>query len=260
MHERVALLRKLEPKSSGLGSYQAILEAAAGLFNQFPADDIALRDILSASGVANQTLYHSFPNGRDDIAIVLQDRFQKVILHGFGRLAETSSWGDRPDATEVNRILAACLAGAAFDYLKQNFAYLASLRRYLISHGLLHIAVHTEELEQEFSQAVQVRQAERISARELPRIVHLSARILQEMVAVALENPQYALDDLVSNTRALLRGLLQTAVKERETASAGFHVQSEAPPSIAVPPARISGAAKESIFSRILKRNKGSGT
>jgi AcrR family transcriptional regulator len=260
MNERVAFLRRLEPKSSSLGSYQAILEAAAGLFNQFPAEDIALRDILSASGVANQTLYNHFPNGRDDIAIVLQDRYQQVIVHSFNRLAEASDWSECQDAAATSRILAACLAGAAFDYLHQNFGYLASLRRYLLAHGLLSAAIDSAELEQEFQREVQLRQADRISRPDLPRVTRISVRITLEMVAIALDNPQFPLDDLVSSTRVLLRNLLQTAVKEKDAASAGFHLHCAAPSSIAVPPARISGAAKETIFSRILRRNRGSGT
>ncbi|MCM2250201.1 MAG: TetR/AcrR family transcriptional regulator, partial [Geothrix sp.] len=83
MDERIRTLRTLEPKNSGRGSYLAILEAAAGLFGQFPARDITLRDILSIAGVSNQTLYNYFPGGRDDIALSLFDRFQRTMVEDF---------------------------------------------------------------------------------------------------------------------------------------------------------------------------------
>ena len=256
MHERITSLRELEPKTSGRSSYQAILEAAAGLFEQFKAVDITLRDILNTSGVANQTLYNYFPNGRDDVAIVLKDRIQQVMTHDFHRLLEGSGRQENTPAEDAIRTIAACLAGAVFNPLKTRFAYQASLHQYLKTHGLLGIANHTKEFEAAFQGSVVSGYGNRFSKADLPRIVHLCVHFTRELAMIALENPQYPPDALEANARMFVRELLRTGMKDREAASSGILLQGGAAPPFAIPPARISEPKRESIFNRILRRRK----
>ena len=256
MHERITSLRELEPKSSGRSSYQAILEAAAGLFEQFKAVDITLRDILNTSGVANQTLYNYFPNGRDDVAIVLQDRIQQVMIHDFHQLLESSGKGEDTSAEEAIRATAACLAGAVFNPLKARFTYQTSLHQYLKTHGLLDIANHTKEFETAFQAALTARHGNRFSKADLPRIVHLCVHFTRELVAIALENPQYPPDVLEANARMFVRDLLHSGMKDREAMSSGILLKGGAAAPFEVPPARISEPKRESIFNRILRRRK----
>lgn len=256
MHERITSLRELEPKSSGRSSYQAILEAAAGLFEQFKAVDITLRDILSTSGVANQTLYNYFPNGRDDVAIVLMDRIQQVMIHDFHLLLERAGGQENTSVAETIRMIAACLAGAVFNPMKTRFAYQASLYQYLKTHGLLDITNHTKEFEAAFQAAMVSKHGNRFLKADLPRIVHLCVHFTRELATIALENPQYPPDTLEANARMFVRELLYTGMKDREAASSGVPVQGGAAPPFAVPPARISEPKRESIFNRILRRRK----
>ena len=118
MHERIRTLRSLEPVNSGRTSYLAILEAAAGLFSQFAAEDITLRDILVISGVSNQSLYNYFPGGRDDIALVLYDRFQGAMAEDFSGHIRSIKWGGPEDDAETIAYLSACLAKSVFGLLK----------------------------------------------------------------------------------------------------------------------------------------------
>lgn len=120
MDERIKTLRNLEPSNSGRASYLAILEAAAGLFGQFPAEDITLRDILSISGVSNQTLYNYFPSGRDDIAIALYDRFQRtIVIHYKNNMQSINIDGEMVEDLKIVTFLSACLARAIFGFLKR---------------------------------------------------------------------------------------------------------------------------------------------
>ena len=146
MNERVETLRGLEPRNAGRGSYLAILEGAAGLFGQFSAKDITLRDILSVAGVSNQTLYNYFPNGRDDIAITLYDRYQRTMVESFNNHISSINCNEYRDPVPVINKISACLGRAVFGLLKESYRIQSTLLDYLAEHHLLSIATHAEEL------------------------------------------------------------------------------------------------------------------
>ena len=127
MDGRIKLLRSLEPSNSGRTSYLAVLESAAGLFAQFPAKDITLRDILSISGVSNQTLYNYFPSGRDDIAIALYDRFQRTIVENFNNNIQSIKPESVQEDPEMVACLSAGLASAVFGFLKETYCLQSTL-------------------------------------------------------------------------------------------------------------------------------------
>lgn len=256
MHDRITTLRSLEPKQAGRTSYRAILEAATGLFSQFPAVDVALRDILGTAGVANQTLYNYFPAGRDDIALVLKDHYDLRILHDFEQLLESSEWGSGPSATQAATVFGAGLAGATFSPLQQDPFFAASLHGYLETHGLAIVADSREDLQEALRREAQSRCPGWFSREELPRVSHLCVRLTKEMARTSMEHPEYPLDRMESNARLVVRSLLQTAVQEWTTSSAGFKVQRSAASPSSVPPARISEQKRESILRRILKRKQ----
>lgn len=256
MHERISMLRALEPKQAGQNSYRAILEAASGLFSQFPAVDVALRDIIGTAGVANQTLYNYFPAGRDDIALVLKDRFDLDVLHAFEELLDLAPWESNAGATHASTTLGACLAGAAFGRLRQDPFFAISLHAYLETHDLTAIAGDRHDLREALCREAQTRSPGWFSREELPRICHLCVHFTEQMVKISLDRPEYPMEVMESNTRLLVRSLLQTAVQEWKSDSSGFLVRREATAPSAVPPARISDQKRESILSRILKRKQ----
>ncbi len=256
MHDRIISLRALEPKQAGRNSYRAILEAASGLFSQFPAVDVALRDILGTAGVANQTLYNYFPAGRDDIALVLKDRYDLDVLNEFERLLGSSDWDGGPGATQAATVLGASLAGAAFGRLRQDPFFATSLHGYLEAHALAAIAAGREDLQEALLREAQSRCPGMFLREELPRICHLCVHLTREMARISTEHPEYPLDRMESNARLMVRSLLQTAVREWTTSSAGFKAFRSAESPSAVPPARISEQKRESILNRILKRKQ----
>lgn len=256
MHERILNLRGLEPRQAGRNSYCAILEAATGLFSQFPAVDVALRDILGTAGVANQTLYNYFPAGRDDIALVLKDRYDLDILHDFERLLEAADWQDNPGIAQAAALLGAGLAGATFGRLRQDLFFAASLHRYLEAHGLAGIASSRTDLQQALVREAMSRCPGWFSREELGRASQLCVHLMHEMAAFSMDHTEFPLDRLESNARLIARSLLQTAVQDWTTTSAGIKAQRSSGSPKAVPPARISEQKRESILNRILKRKQ----
>lgn len=258
MNERVATLRELEPKHAGRSSYQAILETTAGLFHQFPAVDIALRDILSTSGVGNQTLYNYFPNGRDDIALVLQDRYLQAAVHAFHDLVEAADWASHQEGSAPLKLLSACLTKAVFTPINAQFVFHTSLHGYLKTHALLDLANHTDELAEAFQAEVARRLGRRIHAAELPRVAHQCAHLVRELADLAIERPDYVLEVLESNARLVVRSLLQTILKDQEIATAGIPIHAKSASGPSTPQAPISSQKRQSIFNRMLKRKKSS--
>jgi AcrR family transcriptional regulator len=259
MDGRIKELRNREPKKSGSASYLAILEAAAGLFGQFPSRDITLRDILELSGVSNQTLYNYFPNGRDDIAILLYDRTQRLMVEDFQRhLAGVDFSGLRDETTVINRV-SACLVGAVFGSMRAELPVQSALVEYLRDHHLLAIATHTEELEEALLQVLSQRIGHGFTKEKLPRVVRTSVCLAREMGAQALLDGDSDLDELESDVRRSVRSLLGTGLRDQDGPSAGHEFRSHATTPTAIVGAPISPLKRENILQRILKR-KGRGS
>ena len=258
MRNRILYLRGLEPGSSGQASYVAILEAAAGLFRQVPADAITLRDILSTSGVSTQTLYNYFPSGRDDVALVLLDRFQRALLHAFEHNNQSIPWERLGGGAEILKAISASLARATFSYLKQNREMMSGLHGYLERHHLgARTALH-RELEEALEREIVLRLGDQYSARELPQVVHLGAKVATSLADTAMSQPDFSIERLESLTRKLLRILLWIGLKEPggEEPRGAHSFPSYTPPPIAIVGAPISPAKQNSILERIYKRNR----
>ncbi len=258
MNERVQTLRGLEPRNAGRGSYLAILEAAAGLFGQFPAEDITLRDILSISGVSNQTLYNYFPNGRDDVALALYDRYQQTMVEDFNHHISFINSDECRDSSSVINKLSACLGRAVFGSLRASYRVQAALFEYLTEHQLLSMATHTDELEEALACAMTQHLGDQIEQAELSRIVRLSVRVAREIGETALESRAFGIDPLESNARLLVRTLLKTGLKSHAGNSGEYHFRYQEPGGSAIVGAPISPMKKRTILERILKR-KGRG-
>lgn len=256
MDARVKLLRSLEPSNSGRASYLAILETAAGLFAQFPARDIALRDILSASGVSNQTLYNYFPNGRDDIAIALYDRFQRTIVDNFISNTRSINPEEIQEEPQMVAYLSAGLASAVFGFLKETYCLQSTLFEYLRSHNLVFIASHAEELEEALAREITQRFGNRFVKADLPRIVRVCVRTVRGMADDAMTNGDFAIDELESSARKVVRSLLQTGFQYQDgpSGSHGFLADVNGP--FAILGAPISSSKKRGIMERILKRKR----
>lgn len=256
MDQRVKTLRGLEPKKSGRASYTAILEAAAGLFGQFPAKDITLSDVLSISGVSNQTLYNYFPNGRDDIALALYDRYQLTMVVDFNNHIRSFVPAPPPNDSEIIDQISACLARATFGFLRESREIQSTLVEYLQDHNLLMVATHMEELDAALAEALALHLGEHLSTGALPRIVRLAVGVVREIGLSALRHRTFDIDELESNARRMVRTLLSTGLKEQDRPS-GFHVFHPHPPApMAVLGVPISPAKKQSIRDRILKRKR----
>jgi AcrR family transcriptional regulator len=256
MDARVRTLRSLEPSNSGRTSYLAILETAAGLFAQFPAQDITLRDILSLSGVSNQTLYNYFPSGRDDIAIALYDRFQRTMVEDFNNHIRTVRLNENQEEVVIIRYLSACLARAVFGFLKETYALQSTLFEYLRFHHLALIANHTEELEEALMRELTLHGGGRFSKTELPRIVRLSVHTVRGIADNAMANKDFPIDKLESNARKLVRALLGTGLQSQDGPSGSHEFRSDATGPFAIVGAPISSSKKQGILERILKRKR----
>lgn len=256
MDPRIKMLRNLEPSNSGLASYQAILEAAAGLFGEFPAQDITLRDILAISGASNQTLYNYFPNGRDDIAIALYDRFQRTMADDFNGHMRSISFAEIKDDSAIIACLSACLARSVFGFLKESYALQSSLLDYLKSHHLVFIASHAEELEEALNQAILLAFKGRFSNGERLRLVRLSVHAVRGMADNAMMNKDFPIDELESDSRKMLRSLLQTGLLGQDKASGSHAFQPYATGPIAILGAPIGPLKRQGILERILKRKR----
>ena len=256
MDERIKTLRSLEPSNSGRASYLAILEAAAGLFGQFPAKDITLRDILSISGVSNQTLYNYFPSGRDDIAIALYDRFQRTIVIHYKNNIQSINHDEIIEDSKVVTFLSACLARAIFGFLKETYTLQSTLFEYLQSHNLVLIASHADELEAAMAQELSSRYGQRFAKAELPRIVRLSVHTARGIADQAMLNKAFPIDELESNARKMVRSLLQTGLQRQDGPSGIHDFQPHASGPIAVMGATISPVKKQGILDRILKKKR----
>lgn len=252
MHERIKALRGLEPRHAGKASYQAILETAAGLFDQFSPLDLALRDIITASGVGNQTVYNYFPEGRDDIALVLRDRYLLAVQRDFRALIGSMGWPEAASPEEVTRLLCGCLTLAIFTPLKEQFSFHVSLQEYLRAHGLLAIANHTDSLAESFHQELAHRHGNAIASRDQARIAHLCVHVSLELAQLGLHCPDYPMDGLEANARLLSRTLLHSVMKDQHPASVGIALMAETPTGMPIAP--ISPQKRQSIFERITRR------
>jgi len=256
MHERIKTLRSLEPIKSGRASYFAILEAAAGLFGQFSAGDIALRDILAISGVSNQTLYNYFPNGRDDIAITLYDRFQRTMVEDLNAHIRSTKVDDSEDDAAIVARLSAYLARAVFGFLKSTRPLQATLYDYLRAHNLLSLASHSDELEAALMQAFNLPIGNRFAPAELPRIVRLSVHAVRGIADLGLMDPDISLDELESNARKVGRTLLRTGLRSQDRPSGSHRFETHPTGPVAILGASISPNKKQGILDRILKRKR----
>lgn len=256
MDERITFLRALEPRNAGLASYQAILEAAAGLFQQFPAGAITLRDILSISGVSNQTLYNYFPAGRDDVALILCDRFRRAMVCDFERNCQAVDWAGLPEAPGITRALGASLVRATFGTLSENFQRQATLFHYLKAHRLGSLTSHSRELEEVLGREIQLRYGHQFSPRKLPLAARLSVMSVLSTAEVALAHPEFPLDSLESNARKLVRTLLTAGLRGDGASSGGHPFQPYRPASDAIVGASISPAKRQTILARMFKRKR----
>jgi AcrR family transcriptional regulator len=256
MDERLRTLRSLEPSNSGRTSYLAILETAAGLFAQFPAQDITLRDILSLSGVSNQTLYNYFPSGRDDIAIALYDRFQRTMVDDFNNHIQSVNLSKNQEEATLIPFLSASLARAVFGFLKESYALQSTLFEYLRIHNLALIASHAEELEEALMRELTLHGGSRFSKAELPRIVRLSVHTARGIADDAMVNKDFSIDELESNARKLIRSLLATGLQSQDGPSGSHEFRSDATGPFAIVGAPISSSKKQGILERILKRQR----
>jgi AcrR family transcriptional regulator len=254
MNERITFLRALEPRNAGLASYQAILETAAGLFQQFPADAITLRDILSVSGVSNQTLYNYFPAGRDDVAIILWDRFRRAVATDFTRTCEGLDWSCRTETPEVTQALGASLARAAFGPLAETYPVQSALFHYLRKHRLGATTGPFLELEEALGREILLRYGGRFSKRKLPLLVRLCAYSVLNTAEMGLAHPEFPLDALESQARKLVRTLLTSGVKGDGQASGSHGFPAYVPPPDAIVGAAISPAKRQTILARMFKR------
>jgi AcrR family transcriptional regulator len=256
MDERVKRLRSLEPSNAGRTSYLSILETAAGLFGQFPAKDITLRDILAISGVSNQTLYNYFPSGRDDIAIALYDRFQRTIVENFNTNIRSIKPEEVREDSKMVACLSAGLANAVFGFLKETYCLQCTLFDYLRSHHLIFIASHSEELEAALARELALHFGNRFSTVELPRIVRVCVHMVRGLADEAMTSGDFAIDDLESSARKVLRSLLSTGFQNQDGPSGrhGFLADLSGP--FAIVGAPISPSRRQGILERILKRKR----
>jgi AcrR family transcriptional regulator len=254
MDARIKFLRGLEPKSVGQASYLAILEAAAGLFQQFPPEAITLRDILGLSGVSNQTLYNYFPAGRDDVVIALFDRFQQGIVLAFRAHVQALAWESHPDPHQVTRALAAALARATFGPLKDNLRLQSAVYGYLRAHRLGSPVPHTLELEETLHDQILLRYGGQFSKPKVPQTVKVGVRIVHTLAEMAATHPELSLDHLESSTRKLLRALLEAGLHGTHAASGDHAFLPDDAISTTIVGAPISPAKRETILARILKR------
>jgi len=256
MDERIKFLRGLEPRNVGQASHLAILEAAAGLFQRFPADAITLRDILTLSGVSNQTLYNYFPAGRDDVAIALFDRFQQDAVTAFNACNSAITWDTLAETTDIVRALSASLARATIGNLRENRQLQATVLDYLRTHRLGSLSTHTQGLEEALSREIVLRCGHRFSQEELIRVVRLSVRVVREIAEVALAHPEFPLESLESKARKMLRTLLNSGLNGTDPNSGDHAFFPETPAPAAIVGAPISPAKRQTILTRIHNRSR----
>lgn len=256
MDERMRLLRSLEPRHAGQASYTAILEAAAGLFRQFPADAITLRDILALSGVSNQTLYNYFPAGRDDVAIALFDRLRRADERAFRSHVQTVAWASLADAEDITLALSAALARATVGNLRENLQLHATVCAYLKAHRLGSLAIPAEGLEEALRQEILLRYGSRFMRRALAPVVHLSLHVVHGVADVAVAHPACPLGDLESVARKLVRPILQSGLRRQAPVSGSHPFSADAPDPVAIPGAPVGPSRRKAILARIFKRQR----
>lgn len=254
MDDRVMGLRSREPKQAGQASHRAILEAAAGLFGQVPTEAITLRDILSLSGVSNQTLYNYFPQGRDDIVIALFDRYQTLMVEDFKHLMGQIMPSPQEEEFQVVRHLSAALARAIFAPLEGSKDTQAALVEYLRLHHLLQTALHTQEFEGALAGELDLRLGRRFAPGKAPRLVRLSVRVAREVGLQALTDPPESLGALESLARKLVRAILNTGLRQQDPPSGAHAFEPRGAPSRPLVAARLSPVKRKGILDRILKR------
>ncbi len=254
MEDQIRFLRGLEPRNAGQASYAAILKAAAGLFQQFPADAITLRDILTLSGVSNQTLYNYFPAGRDDVAIVLFDHFQRDAVTTFNHCNRAIDWEALPDTAAITRVLSASLARATIGNLKENLRLQATVLEYLRAHRLGSPAALALGLEDALGQEILLRYGSHYSRLELPKVVRLCVRVVNDIAELAMTHPEFPLDGLESRARKLLRPLLQSGLNGEGPISGDHEALPDIPIPVAIVGVPISLARRQTILTRIFKR------
>lgn len=256
MHARIAQLRSLEPRNAGLASYRAILEAAAGLFAQLPQDGIALRGIVAAAGVGNQTLYNYFPEGRDDIALVLADRFQRSMLDDLKLAIERVDWNAAHTDDDTANTFGSCLARACFGFMESHRPFLSGLFAYLRDHHLDDLLEADEELQACLAAALTARFGLRIPPEARPRLALQCASLARGQVQLALRETTLSLADLENDTRRLVRTLIRGCLQDPRPSSGGHAFEAYTPPPIAVLPPQWTDERRTGLLDRILKRRK----
>lgn len=256
MDERIRLLRGLEPKHAGRGSYLAILEAAAGLFRQFPADAITLRDIIALSGVSNQTLYNYFPAGRDDVAIALFDRLRRADEQAFRDHTQTLAWDTLTELEAITGALSASLARATMGNLRENLQLQTTVSAYLNAHRLRTRGVHAEDLDQALRDEILKRYGNRFPGRALAPAAQLSLHVVRGVADIAMAHPSSSLGNLEVLTRRLLRPILRAGLRMENPMSGGHLAEADTPPPVVIQGAPIGPSRRQAILARIFKRGQ----
>lgn len=256
MDERIRFLRGLEPKHAGRGSYLAIIEAAAGLFQQFPADAITLRDIIALSGVSNQTLYNYFPAGRDDVAIALFDRLRRADEEAFRSHIQTLAWDSLTDPEAITQALAASLARATIGNLRENFQLQSTVSVYLRTHQLRTRSVHAEELDRALQEEILRRYGNRFPKHAAAPAAQPSLHVVRGVAEVAMAYPAGSLGSLESMARRLLRPILLAGLKEEGPVSGTHPISEDAPPPVAIASAPVGPSRRQAILARIFRRGQ----
>lgn len=256
MNDRIRFLRSLEPKQAGQMSYLAILEAAAGLFEQFPADAITLRDILTQAGVSNQTLYNYFPEGRDDVALALFDRFQRADLQAFHALTAALDWSALAGPPEITRALSACLARATLGNMEGSFKLQSTVHAYLRTHHRGFRAAQPDELEEALGKEIALRYGGRFPARSLPVAARLGVRIAREIADLAMAHPELPLAELESSARKLLRTLLRSGLEGAGAVSQSHELPPVRVEPVSIPSAPVSPGRRRAILDRIFRQKR----
>ena len=117
-------------------------------------------------------------------------------------------------------------------------------------------ASHSEELEAALARELALRFGNRFSASELPRIVRVCVHTVRGMADDAMTNRDFAIDDLESSARKVLRSLLNTGFQNQDGPSGSHAFQADIYGPFAIVGAPISPSRKQGILERILKRKR----
>ena len=148
--ELYALLPKRE---AGKASYAAILEAAELVFAGAGIESVKITDVIKKAGVGIQTLYGYFPNGKDDLVLMLWNYRDRRIKHALRNAAnQMAALRQLPElmGEEVIDIppflLAQIVVTGVLNILREKPALDASLRTHIISHNLVPVGETRTEI------------------------------------------------------------------------------------------------------------------